>query len=151
MIEQCATIEHHGWLSLRTALWPDTDPPEHLSEMAWFCAVPDRFAQFIAYDDSRVPLGLIEIALRSDYVNGTSTSPVAFLEGIYVIPSARKRGVARALVAHVERWAISAGCSEFASDAALNNEASHVMHKALGFSETERVVYFRKPLRGNVA
>jgi aminoglycoside 6'-N-acetyltransferase I len=151
MIEQCVTIEHHGWLSLRTALWPDADSSEHLSEMALFCAAPDRFAQFIAYDDSRVPLGLIEVALRSDYVNGTSTSPVAFLEGIYVIPSGRKRGVARALVANAERWALSAGCSEFASDAALHNEASHTMHQALGFSETERVVYFRKPLRDNVA
>lgn len=151
MIERCMTVEHDGWLLLRTALWPATVPPEHLSEMAAFCAKPDRFAQFIAYDGIHSPLGMIEVALRSDHVNGTSTSPVAFLEGIYVIPSHRKRGVARALVAHAERWARSAGCSEFASDAQLNDEASHAMHRALGFSETERVVYFRKPLQSNVA
>jgi aminoglycoside 6'-N-acetyltransferase I len=33
-----------------------------------------------------------------------------------------------------------------ASDAFLDNSASHQMHGALGFSETERVVYFRKSL-----
>jgi aminoglycoside 6'-N-acetyltransferase I len=33
-----------------------------------------------------------------------------------------------------------------ASDALLDNGASHAMHRALGFEETERVVFFRKPL-----
>jgi aminoglycoside 6'-N-acetyltransferase I len=80
-------------------------------------------------------------------VNGTSSSPVAFLEGIYVVPQARGRGVAKALVAHAERWAISAGCREFASDALLENTGSHAMHAALGFKESERVVFFKKALR----
>jgi aminoglycoside 6'-N-acetyltransferase I len=28
----------------------------------------------------------------------------------------------------------------------LDNSQSHAMHRAIGFSETERVIYFRKPL-----
>ncbi|MEO6564681.1 MAG: aminoglycoside 6'-N-acetyltransferase [Casimicrobiaceae bacterium] len=150
MIEQCTTVGHAGWLPMRTALWPDSSASEHLSEMELFCTRPDRFAQFIAYDESRQAIGMIEVALRSDYVNGTSSSPVAFLEGIYVIPAARGRGIARNLVACVEQWAVLAGCSELASDAQLDNGPSHAMHRALGFSETERVVYFRKPLQDNV-
>ena len=92
-------------------------------------------------------LGLVEVALRSDYVNGTNSSPVGFLEGIYVVPQARRQGVARMLVAEAERWAASVGCSEFASDALIDNTRSHAMHVALGFEETERVVFFRKALR----
>ncbi len=33
-----------------------------------------------------------------------------------------------------------------ASDALLENEASHALHLALGFQETERVIFFRKSL-----
>ena len=117
--------------------------------MATFCANPDRFAQFVAYDAKRRAVGLIEVAARGDYVNGTRTSPVAFLEGIYVVPDARRRGVARELVACAERWASSLGIREFASDARIENEASHAMHRHLGFGETERVVYFRKDLGPN--
>jgi aminoglycoside 6'-N-acetyltransferase I len=145
-IEPCLTVAHPGWLTLRMELWPRHTATDHGREMATFCANPDRFAQFVACDAERTALGFVELALRSDHVNGTSTSPVAFLEGIYVVPTARRRGIARALVARGERWAAGAGCREFASDARLENEASHRMHHALGFSETERVVYFRKAL-----
>ena len=54
--------------------------------------------------------------------------------------------VTAALVSAVADWARSVGCLEFASDAALDNEASHAVHRALGFAETERVVFFRKGL-----
>jgi len=33
-----------------------------------------------------LPIGFVEASLRSEYVNGTSTSPVAFLKGLYVVP-----------------------------------------------------------------
>jgi len=151
MIERCLRVEHDGWLSLRLALWPNCTRERHASEMSTFCANPDRYAQFVAYDGARNPVGFVEVALRNDYVNGTTTSPVAFLEGIYVVPHARRKGLARALVARGEQWAVSVGCSEFASDARLENVASHAMHRCLGFSETERVVYFRKQLHENAA
>jgi aminoglycoside 6'-N-acetyltransferase I len=151
MIERCLTVDHDAWLSLRMALWPECTAERHASEMSNFCANPDRFAQFVAYDGARNPVGLVEVALRSDYVNGTTTTPVGFLEGIYVVPQARLKGLARALVARAEQWAVSVGCSEFASDARLEDVASHAMHRSLGFSETDRVVYFRKALHENVA
>lgn len=147
MIVPCIDVTQPGWLSLRQELWPHCPAEEHLAEMAEFIAQPKRFAQFVDYDDAGAPVGLIEIAIRSDYVNGAETSPVAFLEGIYVAPHARRTGVARRLIAHAQRWALDAGCSEFASDAALENTSSHAMHEALGFVETERVVFFKKVLR----
>ena len=146
MIERCATSGHRGWLELRRELWPDCADGEHLAEMAAFCREPERFAQFVAYDESGRPAGFAEAAIRRDYVNGTNASPVAFLEAIYVVPGARRRGVGRALVEHVERWARESGCNELASDALLDNRVSHAVHQALGFAETERVVFFRKDL-----
>ena len=71
---------------------------------------------------------------------------MAFLEGIYVLPRYRRRGVARALITAVERWATSQGCQELASDTATDNLRSQSLPMALGFEETERVVYFRKEL-----
>nr|WP_206434384.1 GNAT family N-acetyltransferase [Iodobacter ciconiae] len=82
------------------------------------------------YDQSGRALGFIELAARGDYVNGTESSPVAFLEGIYVEPSARRRGIAGKLVAAAEQWAKEYGCKEFASDAAIDNIQSHAMHKS---------------------
>jgi aminoglycoside 6'-N-acetyltransferase I len=146
MITRCISVEQSGWLALRQALWPDCTQEEHLSEMSSFCAKAERYAQFVAYSESSAPIGFVEAAIRTDYVNGTESSPVVFLEGLYVVPEARLQGVARALVATVERWALDVGCRELASDALLENHVSHVVHRALGFEETERVVFFRKSL-----
>lgn len=113
--------------------------------MAAFLAQPQRYAQFVAYDAGQ-PVGLAEAALRSDYVNGAETSLVAFLEGLYVVPDSRTKGVARSLLQEVIRWAREQGCRELASDALLENTSSHAVHRALGFQETERVVFFRRLL-----
>ena len=114
--------------------------------MAAFVAQPRRYGQFIVHSAAGEPIGLAEVALRTDYVNGTQTSPVAFLEGLYVIPRERRHGVAAALVEQVAEWARERGCRELASDALLDNEASHAVHRALGFGETERVVCFKRML-----
>jgi aminoglycoside 6'-N-acetyltransferase I len=146
MIEPCSSIEQPGWLALRQVLWPQCSREQHLSEMLSYVASPERYAQFIAYSSSEQPVGLVEASVRTDYVNGTSTSPVAFLEGIYVVPEARRKGVAASLIATIAKWAQTIGCEELASDALLENEASYALHLALGFQETERVIFFRKSL-----
>ena len=145
-IEPCSSSALTEWSALRAALWPDATPEEHLQDMAALLHQPDRYAQFIAYNGDRTPAGFIEACLRRDYVNGTRSSPVAFIEGLYTVPHMRRRGVASLLVQTAEEWAKDKGCRELASDALLENVASHETHMALGFEETERVVYFRKAL-----
>ena len=137
--------DESSWLALRAALWPDTAELDHRLEMQRWLAEPHRYGQFIAFDADS-PVGFAEVALRFEHVNGTDSSPVGFLEGIYVVPAARRRGIARELVAACETWARARGCREFASDADSGNAASHLMHRALGFDETERVVCFCKRL-----
>jgi len=146
MIQRVRTLPHDGWLALRSRLWPRSSREEHLAEMARWVAWPDRCAVFIHAGPGDRALGLAEASLRTDYVNGTRSSPVAFLEGLYVVPEARRRGVARALVAAVERWARERGCVELASDARIGNRVGRAVHRALGLEETERVVFFRKGL-----
>jgi aminoglycoside 6'-N-acetyltransferase I len=102
--------------------------------------------QFVVYDEQRRPLGFIEGSVRGDYVNGTESSPVGFVEGVYVSPGWRRRGIARQLFEAVADWARARGCRELASDALIDNDASQRAHLALGFRETERVVYFTKRL-----
>jgi aminoglycoside 6'-N-acetyltransferase I len=134
-----------AWLVLRIALWPEGSEAEHLSGMA--DALARGHYVRLAVTASGSAIGLVEAARRVDYVNGTTSSPVAFLEGLYVEPQWRRRGVARALVESVGAWALRQGLSELASDSLIDNVAAHAAHRALGFEETERVVYFRRALR----
>ncbi|HSX64555.1 MAG TPA: aminoglycoside 6'-N-acetyltransferase [Pseudoxanthomonas sp.] len=140
------TVEDRAqWAALRCALWPDEDHAQLAAD------IEDMLAQgavgFLAFDGEGNAIGFAEAALRHDYVNGTDSSPVGFLEGWYVAPQWRGKGLGRALVAAVEDWVRGQGCSEFASDALIDNVGSLAAHAACGFEETERVVYFRKRLQ----
>ena len=137
-----------AWGELRVALWPEDDAVSHAAEVRRALAQPRGTIGFLVIDADGRACGFAEAALRRDYVNGTESSPVGFLEGWYVVPEARGRGAGRALVAAVEQWTREQGCTELASDALLDNEPSHRAHAACGFAETERVVYFRKRLSG---
>ncbi|MGV8833901.1 MAG: aminoglycoside 6'-N-acetyltransferase [Devosia sp.] len=147
MIVVATATDLADWAALRQALWPDTAPEEHQAEIAAQVARPHDTINLVARQADGTAVGFAEASIRHDHVNGCDTSPVAFLEGIYVEPEHRRIGTARMLVAAVEDWARAQGCSEFASDADIDNTDSHRMHAALGFEETQRAVYFRKALR----
>jgi len=137
--------DDRAWLRMRIALWPDGSPTEHLAAMAE--ALARSLYVRLALDSAGAAVGFVEAAKRVDYVNGTTSSPVAFLEGLYVEPAARRRGVARVLVESVVGWALEQGLSELASDSLIDNASAHAAHRGLGFAETERVVCFLRPLR----
>jgi len=104
----------------------------------------DEAAVFLCRKDG-VPIGFAECRLRHDYVEGTETSPVGYLEGVYVKDTARRQGAARELISACMNWARDKGCSEFASDCELTNTDSQAFHQAVGFGEVNRIVaYARK-------
>lgn len=133
------------WAAQRAALWPDGD--DLAAEAAqWLDDADPEQRNLVARSDCGAVIGFAEATLRNDYVNGTSTSPVVFLEGLYVAPAHRRQGVAQALVAAVADWGRAAGCREFASDALIDDHDSHAFHRAIGFVEQERVVCFSRTL-----
>jgi aminoglycoside 6'-N-acetyltransferase I len=140
-----AYLDH--WAEMRAALWPELSVESHRSDIAKLIlgSSPPCVA-FIALSEANASIGFAEASLRHDFVNGCETSPVLFLEGIYVQLAARGKGIGTSLCEAVASWGRSAGCSEFASDAYVDDAASHAFHRALGFQEAERVVYFRKLL-----
>jgi len=99
----------------------------------------------IAFGDDGTALGFVELSIRP-YAEGCETDRVAYLEGWYVVPAARRRGVGRRMVEAAEAWAARQGCTEFASDALIDNEVSVAAHAALGFEEVEQITCFRKDL-----
>lgn len=135
-----------AWLVLRAALWPGDDD-EHAREIARLLERPDpRWPQeaLLAELGGRV-VGLAEVSVRP-YAEGCATRGVGYLEGWYVDPAQRGKGVGRALVRAAEGWARAQGCSELASDSDPANELSLRAHAACGFEDVGLVRCFRKPL-----
>ena len=128
---------------LAAELWPHHPVEEFMEEFTSLLADNGR-GLFLAFADG-VPAGFAECSLRHDYVEGTQSSPVGYLEGIYVKETVRHRGIARSLLSACEAWARKKGCSEFASDCELTNIESQGFHRAVGFTEANRLVaYVRK-------
>lgn len=129
---------------LACRLWPHHTAEEMQAEFAHMIAKPDA-AFFLAYDGEKA-MGFAQCQLRHDYVEGTDSSPVGYLEGIYVAAGYRKQGIARDLLAGCESWAKSQGCAEFASDCELDNTQSLQFHLNVGFEEANRIICFTKKL-----
>ena len=144
-VRPVAPADAQGWLRMRCALWPEGQH-DHPAEIQDFFdgQVREPLAVLVA-DDGGALIGFAELSIRN-IAEGCSSGRVAYLEGWYVEPSDRRRGIGRALVAGAEQWGRSQGCTEFGSDAEIENDASAAAHLKLGFEEVERIRCFRKPL-----
>lgn len=125
-------------------LWPRHEESELRGEFAKLLSGEEN-AVFIGCADGE-PVAAAQCGLRYDYVEGTDSSPVGYLEGMYVAPAYRRQGIARKLCGACESWAREKGCTEFASDCGIENMESFHFHLALGFFEVGRIICFTKPL-----
>ena len=91
-------------------------------------------------------IGFAQCQLCHDYVEGTNSSPVGYLEGIYVKDAYRGQGYAKQLLSECESWARGQGCKQFASDCELDNATSRAFHLKVGFTEANRIICFTKEL-----
>lgn len=132
---------------MRFALWPDGSREEHRTEIDQFFAheIREPQAVLVAEDGDGSILGFAELSIRS-HAEGCRTDRIAYLEGWYVAPEARRRGVGRALIRACEDWGRAQGCTEFASDAAAGNDVSIAAHLATGFEDAGLIRCFRKDL-----
>lgn len=141
MIRKAELSDLRALADLALKLWPGHDREELTGELREVLDREDA-AFFLAEGNG----GFAQCQLRQDYVEGTDSSPVGYLEGIYVDDSHRRQGIARELLSACECWAKEQGCREFASDCELTNTQSLEFHLALGFEEANRIICFTKKL-----
>jgi len=142
MIVSVTKDNEKAWAELCTALWPDltVDALLRLSHEG-------LFKNEFLYIEGEEAVAFISLAVRNDYVEGTESSPVGYIEGLYVKPEFRRKGVAGQLVEHAKKWSDKFGCTELASDCTLDNEASQAFHKEVGFVEANKIVCFTMKLK----
>jgi aminoglycoside 6'-N-acetyltransferase I len=133
------------WLALRSALWPHCLPERHVREMRDYASRGGSFATFVACLSNHDVCGFLEASLRES-AEACASTPVGYIEGIYVHPNVRLRGIGRSLVAAAERWMRENGATEAGSDCHLENDASLCFHLRAGFSAARRIIHFRKTL-----
>jgi Sortase and related acyltransferases len=146
-VRAATPADKQNWLRMRRALWPEDEGDSHAREIDEFFAgrLNMPLEVLLASDEKGNAVGFAELSIRP-YAEDCETDRVAYLEGWYVEPHARRQGVGRALVVAAERWAKAQGCTEFGSDALIDNHASAAAHRAVGFTETVQIRCFRKTL-----
>jgi len=147
MVRPLVVADRDRWVEMRRSLWPDAARDELGAEADAYLRGAGFMleAVLVAAAGDGALVGFAELSLRP-YAEGCTSSPVAYLEGWYVEPAYRGRGVGRALVAAAQEWARARGCREFASDTPIGNHGSAAAHAALGFEEVEQIRCFRKDL-----
>ena len=152
VVRPVTPADRAAWLRMRRVLWPDPED-SHAQEIDAFLAgtLQNPLGVLVAVDDGDGDgdrgsvVGFVELSIRN-YAEDCVTDRIAYLEGWYVEEHARRRGVGRALVTAAEAWGRAQGCTEFGSDALLDNDVSAAAHRALGFDETAQIRCFRKTL-----
>ena len=129
---------------LAIQMWEDNTLEGLTEDLAEIIASKES-AIFLLYDGEQA-IGFAQCQLRHDYVEGTDSSPVGYLEGIFVEEAYRNKGYAKELLKQCEAWAKEMGCTEFASDCELENAGSLAFHLKTGFEEANRVICFTKRL-----
>ena len=144
MIRKASKNDIRTIANFAVLMWDDNSVDELADEFSEILSKDDAQI-FLKYEDD-IPVGFAQCQLRYDYVEGTENSPVGYLEGIFVMESYRNRGYAKELLNECEMWAKDKGCKEFASDCEIDNDISFQFHKAMNFTEANRIICFTKKL-----
>jgi aminoglycoside 6'-N-acetyltransferase I len=145
-IREMGASDRAAWADMRAALWPVEAPQDHAEGIERVLGSGHAWG-FIAETSDGAAAGFAEVAIRP-YANGCDSQPVPFLEGIWVKAELRRRGIGAELIGHIEAFLVARGFRELGSDTQIDNRGSQAAHRGWKFSETERVVYFRKNLNG---
>jgi len=132
------------WVELRAKLWPHESLLSLDSEGRAALVADPPLIVFVE-DECNTIAGFLELGLRS-VAEGCTSSPTPYVEGWYVEHDRQRRGIGRALMQAAEAWSRAKGYTELGSDTEVTNTLSQEVHKALGFTEQETLVVFRKDL-----
>lgn len=138
-----ATLEDLSALTKMAQILFNEEDEDQLMEEFIAILRSDNDDIFVASQNDEL-VGFLHMSLRNDYVEGATTYPVAYMEGVFVEPAFRKQDIARSLAAVGEEWAKAKGCTEIASDAELDNTNSQLFHQKIGFEIVNQIVSFIK-------
>ena len=90
MIKTATHADCKALAEMAVQMWSESSVAELESD---FCEIinSNTYACFIKYSDN-LPIGFAKCSLRNDYVEGTSTSPVGYLEGVFISKEYRNKG-----------------------------------------------------------
>ncbi len=131
-------------MPLVSGLWNDADLSEETENFRQVLTSQEEVC-FLAKEQDQY-IGFIHVVIRHDYVEGATSSPVAYVEAVYVMPEFQRQGIAAKLMRRAEGWAREMGLRQLASDTSISNDLSIDFHKKVGFEEVERIVCFIKEL-----
>lgn len=129
-------------LALAVKLYADSSY-NSLKEEFQDILLSDNKAVFL-YNVAEKTTGFAYCSLMYDYVEGSSSSPVGYLEGIYIDERYRRKGYAKELIKECEKWSLDKKCNEFASDCQLDNIESRLFHEKTGFKTAGEIICFIK-------
>jgi ribosomal protein S18 acetylase RimI-like enzyme len=136
--EVCAVAEVDGELAGVIAWFPVSEGDE-------------RARRFVSLTAPRVPPwrwpGLLRHLRAAGTVSPHPPPRTQYVDALAVDPSFRRRGVARALLAHAEEAAADSDLEGVALDTGLHNEPARALYEAAGFRQRE----IRRAPSANVA
>ncbi len=144
MIKKAGNTDLEILANLAVLMWQNNSVNKLISEFSEIML--NGKSQFFLKYENGMPIGFAQCQLRYDYVEGTKTTPVGYLEGIFVKEGYRNKGYAKELLTECEVWAKENGCHEFASDCEIGNIDSFHFHTAMNFTEANRIICFTKEL-----
>ncbi len=133
------------WLEMGLALWPK-EKNDELSLVLKGLMTSSNHKNIIAISDVSQPIAFANFSIKNDFIEGSETNRVGFVEGIYVTPEYRGQGIGKQLLKLGEVWASAQGCTEMGSDAYITNTESRLFHKKSGFREAGEIVCFIKKI-----
>lgn len=133
------------WLDMALALWPYESKPDMLLLFDTLMA-SENDRMLMARTDKGIAAGFANVSIRKEYVEGSNSSPVGYIEGIYVKPEFRKQGIAKRFIELTEVWARECGCTELGSDTEIKNTESQNFHRRIGFTGESHIVHFIKAI-----
>ncbi len=92
MIKRAKAEDTEMLAALALQMWTEHNSEEMTEEFRELLK-SDEAACFIKYEDEK-SIGFAQCQLRHDYVEGTESSPVGYLEGILIADGYRKKGYA---------------------------------------------------------